>query len=174
MPLSFGRSPWDSVVITQRGQGPVMLNRTAPIASICPIQAFSTKSFSPFAVSTTMFGRNRRTSKRPCGYSPQPIERGRGQQLHKRTVEKSTPRQTAVGDGVPVIEALDIRPVLLSCGRPIGQCGQFHLTLEHLREYLVEVGLLAIDDVAIREGDADRRRLHTGSWNVTQRGATIE
>jgi hypothetical protein len=40
-----------------------------PIARICPIQASSTKSFSPFAVSTTIFGRNRRTSKRPGGYS---------------------------------------------------------------------------------------------------------
>jgi len=36
---------------------------------VCPIQAFSTKSLAPLAVSTTMFGRNRRTSKRPCGYS---------------------------------------------------------------------------------------------------------
>src|SRR6266478_1484829 len=47
-----------------------MLRRTVSvIASVCPIQAFSTKPFSPFAVSTTMFARNRRTSKRPSGYS---------------------------------------------------------------------------------------------------------
>jgi hypothetical protein len=53
-----GRLPWGSVVVTQRSQGPVMLRRTAsPIARICPIQAF--------AVSTTIFGRNRRTSKAP-------------------------------------------------------------------------------------------------------------
>src|SRR5258707_8324622 len=70
MPVSRGRSPWGSVVITQRAQGPVMLRRTAsPIARICPIQASSVKSFSPFAVSTTIFGRNRRTSKRPGGRS---------------------------------------------------------------------------------------------------------
>jgi hypothetical protein len=69
-PGSFARSPSGSVVITQRGQGPVMLKRTAsPIATVRPIQAFSTKSFTPLAVSTTIFGRNRRTSKRPGGYS---------------------------------------------------------------------------------------------------------
>jgi hypothetical protein len=38
MPGSFARSPWGSVVITQRGQGPVRLRRTAsPMASVPPI-----------------------------------------------------------------------------------------------------------------------------------------
>src|SRR6266566_714333 len=106
---------------------------------------------------------------------PQPIERGRGQQMHERTVEESTLRQIEVGDGVPMIEARDIRPVLLSCGRlHIGQCRQFHFTLEPLREYLVEVALLAVNDGAIRKGDADRRPLRTSSWNVSERGTAIE
>jgi hypothetical protein len=30
------------------------------------------------------------------------------------------------------------------------------VTFEHLREYLVEIGLLAVDEGAIRESDADR------------------
>jgi hypothetical protein len=33
------------------------------------LQAFFTKSFSPLAVPTTMFGRKHRTSKRPPGYN---------------------------------------------------------------------------------------------------------
>src|SRR5215472_17142324 len=95
--------------------------------------------------------------------------------MHERTVEERALRQIEVGDGVPMIEALNIRPVLLSCGRlRIGQCRQFHLTLERLGEYLVEVALLAVDDGAIREGDADKRRLRTGSWNVSKRGTAIE
>jgi len=123
-----------------------------------------------------MFGRNRRTSKRPLRVQlPQPIERGRGQQMHERTVEKCTLWQTEVGDGIPVIEALDIRPVLLSCGRPhTGQCGQFHLTLKHLRELSGRGRAAHYDDGAIRERDADRSRLHTGSWHVRQRGPAVE
>jgi hypothetical protein len=45
---------------------------------------------------------------------PQPIERGRGQQMHEGTVKKGTLGQTEVGDGIPVLEAFDIWPVLLS------------------------------------------------------------
>src|SRR5215469_17430091 len=100
--------------MTQRGQGPVTLSRTdSPILSTCPIQAFSTKSFSPLEVSTTMFGQNRRTSNRPCGYSV----RNRSSvavvsRCNQRTVEESTLRQTEVSDRVAMIEALDIWPVL--------------------------------------------------------------
>src|SRR5277367_3997179 len=55
---------------------------------------------------------------------PQPIECSRGQQMHDGTVEKSPLRQTEVGDGVPVLEAFDICPVVFRCGYPqIGQCG---------------------------------------------------
>ena len=53
-------------------------------------------------------------------------------------------------------------------------CIKRHLTLEHLREDLVEVGLLTIDDGAIRQGDADRWHLHTDPWGVSQRGAKVE
>jgi hypothetical protein len=45
---------------------------------------------------------------------------------------------TEIGDSVAVIEALDIRPVLLSCGRLHAvQRRTLNLTLEHLRKYLV-------------------------------------
>jgi hypothetical protein len=55
---------------TQQGHGSVMPRRIRiAIARLWPSQAFSTKSFTPFAVSTTMLGRNRRTAKRPLGYS---------------------------------------------------------------------------------------------------------
>jgi hypothetical protein len=41
IPLSFGRSPWGSVVMTQRGHGPVISRRTSsPIAHVRPIQWF--------------------------------------------------------------------------------------------------------------------------------------
>src|SRR5438309_415406 len=70
IPGSLGRFPCARVVITQRPQGTVIFRRTAvPMASVWPIQAFSAKPFSPEASCTTMFGRNRRTSNRPCGYS---------------------------------------------------------------------------------------------------------
>jgi hypothetical protein len=56
----------------------------------------------------------------------------------------------------------------------VRDCIKGHLTFEHLRENLVKVGSLTIDDGAIRQGDADRWHLHAGSWGVSQRGAKIE
>src|SRR5690242_5230269 len=90
--------------------------------------------------------------------------------MYDGTVEKSNLRQTEITDSVPVVKAFDIWPVLLSRGRaPTGQCGQCHLALEPLRYYLVDVGLLTVDDAAIRQGDADRRRLRIGSWDIMGR-----
>src|ERR1700730_6480110 len=107
--------------------------------------------------------------------------------MHDGTVEKGTLRQTEVGDGVPVLEAFYIWPVLRRCGRPhswecgfndvlmtVRDCIKCHLTLQHLREDLVEVELLTIDNGAIRQCDAHRRNLHTGSWGVSKRGAEVE
>jgi hypothetical protein len=67
-----------------------MFRRTAdPMASVWPTQAFSAKPFSPERSCTTMFGRNRRTSKRPCGIElAQAIERGRGQEMDHANVEE--------------------------------------------------------------------------------------
>src|SRR5260370_24441896 len=81
----------------------------------------------------------------------QSIEGGRRQEMRKSTVEKSTLRQTEVGDGVPVIETLDIRPVLLRGGRrQIGQCGQLHPTLENFGKARVGTGLVTLNDGAVR------------------------
>src|SRR6266853_2697659 len=94
----------------------------------------------------------------------QSIEGRRCQKMDEGTVEKRTFRQIEVGDGVPVVEALNIWPVFLRCGRrQIGRCGQCHLMLEHLGKDLVDVGVVTIDERAIRQGDADWRHLHTGS-----------
>jgi hypothetical protein len=40
----------------------------------------------------------------------QAIEHGCGQQMHHGTIEKRTLGQTEVSDGIPMIEAFDIRP----------------------------------------------------------------
>src|SRR6266576_2979213 len=66
----------------------------------------------------------------------QAIECGCGQQMHHGTIEKRTLGQTEVSDGIPVIEAFDVWPVLLgSSGSLLGQCGyEFHLTLENIRQ----------------------------------------
>ena len=54
--------------MTQRGRGMTTDRQTsAPILKLWPTHAFSTKSFTPEETSTTMFGRNLLTSKRPCG-----------------------------------------------------------------------------------------------------------
>src|SRR5689334_7337707 len=95
--------------------------------------------------------------------------------MHESTVEKGALRQAEIGGRVPVIQALDVRPVLLSCGRLyFWQSGQFHFALEHLREYVVDVGLLTIDVGAVREGDADRRSLRADPWNFSQPGTAVE
>lgn len=71
---------------------------------------------------------------------------------------------TEIGDSVAVIEALDIRPVLLSCGRLHAvQRRKLNLTLEHLRKYLVGAGLLTTNKVAVGQSDANGRRLHPGN-----------
>src|SRR2546422_4739487 len=96
--------------------------------------------------------------------------------MHDSTVEKRTLGQTEVGDGVPVIEPFDVWPVLLSCGRAqLGQCAfKFHLTFEGDREDQIDVGLVTIDNSAIRQGDADRQRFHTGPWSISERGTEVE
>ena len=67
-PESVGRSPCAKVIMTQRGQGPLTRRRTSsPIEMVRPIQSLSTKPCSSGPVATTMFGRNRRTSRRPSG-----------------------------------------------------------------------------------------------------------
>src|SRR5260370_18092786 len=95
--------------------------------------------------------------------------------MHEGTVEKRALRQTKVGDGIAVVEALNIWPVFLSCSRgPIGRCGKCHLTLEHIGKGPVDVGLITINDDAFWQGDTDRPHLDTRSWEVSQHGAEVE
>ena len=55
-PHVLGEITLGSVVITQRGQEPVIFRRTvSPIATTLPIQASSTKARSPPAVCTTIW-----------------------------------------------------------------------------------------------------------------------
>src|SRR2546428_298128 len=60
MPRSGGKSPWGSVVITQRGQGPVTFRQSwLPIASAPSAQPFSIKSSRFEGVCNTIFVRKR-------------------------------------------------------------------------------------------------------------------
>ena len=47
----------------------------------------------------------------------EPVERGGGQEMDRRAVEKYPRGKGEVGDGAPVVEAFDIRPVLFSMRR---------------------------------------------------------
>src|SRR3989442_2458203 len=90
--------------------------------------------------------------------------------MDRRAVEKGARWQREIGDGVPVVEAVDIRPVLFGLHCPgRGHC-RLHaghlvalggrkddLTVERLRERLVEIALLTGYDGAIGQGNADRR-----------------
>src|SRR5262249_29510952 len=80
-----------------------------------------------------------------------------------------------VRDGISMIETFDVRPILLSRGCWHVCCRRkFHLTLENRREYLVEVGLLATNNCAIRKRDADWRRLHASLGNIDEYGSAVE
>lgn len=47
-------------------------------------------------------------------------------------------------------------------------------SLDDVREYPIDVGLVTIDNSAIRQGCANRRHLNPGSWNVRRCGAAVE
>ena len=93
------------------------------------------------------------------------------------TIEKCALWQSEVGDRVPVVEALHIWPVLLGLGRlrmrdfgvdnllvaALG-CIKPHLTIERLREDLVDVGLRTRNDGVMR----------IGSTSVLERGVSTK
>src|SRR5437867_12030238 len=90
--------------------------------------------------------------------------------MDRRAVEKGARWQREIGDGVPVVEAVDIRPVFFGLRCPgRGHC-RLHagylaalggrkddLTVERLRERMVELALLTGHEGAIGQGNADRR-----------------
>src|SRR5262245_27086439 len=107
--------------------------------------------------------------------------------MNEGTVEKSTLGQIEVGDSVPVLETFHIRPVLLGFGGPqIGHCGfnrllttthdclESHLTLERVREDLMEIGLITTNVSAVGKGNTDRRQIRAAPWLLSQRGPEIE
>jgi len=78
-----------------------MLRRTAsPIASVCPIQAFSTKSLSPPVSNTMFFGQTVELKASLRIQHPQPVQRRWVSRCTTAQVEKRTLRQTKIGDGV--------------------------------------------------------------------------
>src|SRR6266478_10028524 len=105
------------------------------------------------------------------------VERSRGQQMDSGTVEKCALGQPEIGDGISVVEAFYIRPVLLGIGRsclaapgPI-KC---HLAVERFGEDLVQVTLLTGGYGAIRQGNSDRRRVRAAERRLDERSPEVE
>ena len=143
IPTSLGRSPWGSVVITQRGQEPVIFRRTiSPTATTFPIQASSAKARSPSGVCTTKLGRKRRASKRPWGYSSR----------NRSSVAVVSTWTTAVSKNVP---SGSVKSVTVSLWSRPSISGQYSSALA------VELSAL--------EGAARSRRPRLAASNVTLR-----
>src|SRR5438034_7338951 len=77
--------------------------------------------------------------------------------MDRGTVEECLLRQSEIGDRVPVAKAFDVRPILFGVDRPALGCTQCRLTVECLREDLVEITLVTGDRGAVGESDSDRR-----------------
>src|SRR5207249_7477048 len=104
----------------------------------------------------------------------QAIERGRGQYMDHGTVEECLLGQREIRDRVPVVEAFHVRPVLLGIDRPAPGGTKCHLTVECLREDLVEITLVTGDSGAIGEGNSDGRDFRGRTWRLDECGAEIE
>src|SRR3989442_8007826 len=90
------------------------------------------------------------------------------------SIEKCSLRQSEIGDGVAVVEAFQVGPVLFGIdGSRLG-CPEYHFTVERLREDLVEFTLITGDRGAIGEGDSHRRDFGGGSRRLDEGGAEIE
>jgi len=150
IPTSLGRLPWGSVVITQRGQEPLIFRRTvSPIATTFPIQVSSTKARSPGAVRTTIFGRKRLTSKRPCGYSSR----------NRSSVAVVNTWTTAVSKNVP---SGSVKSVTVSLRSRPSISGQYSSALA--------VELSAREGAAAWPPDWPRRMLRCGRARATESG----
>ena len=70
--------------------------------------------------------------------------------MDHRTVEEGLLGESEIGDGVPVVEAFHVRPVLLGADRsPLAVPAAY---VECFREDLVEITLVTGNRGAIREG----------------------
>ena len=106
------------------------------------IKASSTKARSPSGVCTTMLGRKRRASKRPCGYSSR----------NRSSVAVVSRWTTAVSKNVPSGSVKSVTASL--CSRP-SISGQYS-------------SALAVE-LSAREGAARSRRWRLAAWNLTLR-----
>src|SRR5207249_9974289 len=118
---------------------------------------------------------------------PKPVERGGGQEMDRRAVEKRPRWEREIGDRVPVVQACDIRPVLFGLRRPGSWhrrlhsdhmaalcCSQCDPTGERLRERLVEIALLTGHYGAIGQRNADRRHLRAAARWLDEGGPERE
>src|SRR6266567_3759209 len=89
-----------------------------------------------------------------------PVECGGGQEKDRRTIEKRPRWERKIGDGVPVVEAFHIEPVLFGLRhRTARGCSKRDLTFESLRQRLVAIALFTSNDAAIRQRNPHRRYL---------------
>src|SRR5262249_20336916 len=73
-----------------------------------------------------------------------------------------------------MLEPFHVRPVLLGIDRPALGGTKCHLTVECLREDLVEITLVTGDRGAIGEGDADRRDWRVRTHRLDEGSPEIE
>src|SRR2546425_429137 len=93
------------------------------------------------------------------------------------TVEKGPLWQSEIGDGVPVVEAFYVRPVLLGISRrhmtALARI-KCHRPLERLGEDLVDVTLLAGRHGSIRQGNPDGRHVATDARRLDEGSPKVE
>src|SRR6266481_9973281 len=89
-------------------------------------------------------------------------------------VEECLLGQSEIGDRVPVVETVHVRPELLGIDRPALCCTKCYLTADCLREDLIEITLVASDRGAVGEGNADRRHFRGRTRRLDEGGAEIE
>src|SRR5206468_10083011 len=180
MPASAGRSPCGSVVMTQRGQGPVTRKRTSsPIAAVWSIQSFSTKPCVSGPVATNDVRPKAANLEAALGIErTQTLDRGGREQMDDGEIEERPRGQFPFGHGVPVVETLHIRPVLL------GRRARRLFTLLRLRERDLaaerlgkdpgQISLLARHDRPIGQSQTDGGQLRLPLGRLDIRGAKIE
>ncbi len=131
---------------------------------------------SSLPVETTMLGRNRRASKRPCGYSS---GNGRcGQQVDDGNVEKRPGRHLKVGHLISVLKTRHVGPILLRDARSHLLGSRVHepyIPAECARKNLLQISSIVAHHFPVRERDPNRgnpssefRRLGVGRPKVKE------
>src|SRR5258705_6386232 len=94
--------------------------------------------------------------------------------MDRGAVEECPLRQREIRDRVAVVEAFHVRPVLLSIDLAVLGCTKCHVTVECLREELVEVLLVTGNSGTIGEGDSDWRHARSRTRRLNEGGTEIE